>query len=76
MSEEPEFISQTAEPMNFGERREWFSKQAHDATKNGATFHRFAMHPEIPHLTLYEGWKMRPEDQGEPRFQLTSLADT
>lgn len=72
MREEPEFISQTAEQMTPDERRMWCRKQARDAEEKGATFHRWTMHDEIPNLILYEGWKAKPEDQGDPRFQLVA----
>lgn len=70
---EPEFLSQSAEPMTPGQQREWFSMQAFHASERGATFHRYSHHQEKPDLILYEGWKQRPEDQGDPRWQLVPL---
>lgn len=68
---EPDFISQTAEPMTTEQQRDWFQTQAAEAARNGATFHRFSHYPSDARLLLYEGWKQAPKDQGEPRFQLT-----
>lgn len=73
MVEEPDFISQTAEPMTPEQRMEWFRWRAADAEEKGATWHRFSSCPEMPEVILHEGWKVRPQDQGEPRFQMVSL---
>ena len=70
MNEEPEFLSQTGDPMTQEQRMEWFRWRAADAAERGATFHRFSIFPEMPHVILHEGWKARPQDQGEPRFQM------
>ncbi len=69
--EEPEFISQTAEPMTPQQKREWCRQQAEDATTKGATWHRWS---EDNNVVLYEGWLVRPVDQGQPRFQYAATA--
>jgi hypothetical protein len=53
-------------------RMNWWRHHAQEAELKGATWHRFSYHPQNPNLILYEGWKVRPDDQGEPRFQLSS----
>lgn len=68
---EPDFIFQTAEPMTSEQRMEWLLLHSREANEDGATFHRATIHPDIPHLTLLESWKVHPDDQGEPRFALT-----
>ena len=68
---EPDFISQTAEPMTPEQRQEWFRWRVTEAENEGATFHRYSHHPGNPDILLHEGWKVRPDDQGEPRFQFT-----
>lgn len=73
MNQEPDFISQTAEPMSSQERKEWAELQGREAIAKGATWHRWSQHPNDKNLLLYEGWKVRPEDEGEPRFQLVRI---
>lgn len=67
---EPEFIAQTAEPMSSAERLEWIRAQAGEARTAGMTFGRASIHPEQTNIVLYEGWRVQPKDQGEPRFQI------
>jgi hypothetical protein len=69
---EPDFVFQTAEPMTQEQRMEWLRLHSGEANDEGATFHRASVHPEIEHLTLLESWKVRPEDQGEPRWGLVA----
>jgi hypothetical protein len=69
---EPNFIAQTAEPAPPDERMVWIKAQIEFGRVAGATFFRASVHPEIPDLTLVEGWIEQPEDQGEPRFQMVS----
>ncbi len=69
---EPLFIAQTAEPMTPEERMIWLHAQADAGRSSGATFFRASVHPDIEHLTLIEGWKEQPEDQGEAQWQLES----
>ncbi len=72
VSEEPDFISQTAEPMEPKQRLDWFRWRASEAAQKGATFFRFSYHPEQTDILLFEGWKIRPIYQGEPGFQMIS----
>lgn len=69
---EPDFIAQCGEPMTPEERMSWLKKRANEANAKGATFHRASIHPEQPDLTLLESWKVAPEDQGKPRWQMVS----
>ena len=69
---EPEFIAQTAEPMAKDEIQVWITAQVEAGRAQGATFFRAATHPDITGLFLVEGWNERPNDQGEPRFQMVS----
>ena len=71
---EPEFLAQPAEPMSSDERMIWIRAQVEAGRASGATFFRAAQHPDIPELLLVEGWNERPDDQGEPRFQMTANA--
>lgn len=69
---EPDFIAQTAEPMLAGERRQWVVERCRESRAKGITFHRLSCHPQNRDLLLLEGWKVQPEDQGEPRFQFAA----
>jgi hypothetical protein len=69
---EPDFIAQTAELMTDVERRKWANERAAEFFNQGATHHRLTAHETIPHLLLLEGWKVRPEDEGEPHFQFAA----
>ena len=70
---EPDFLSQCGEALTPGQRREWFRFEAFQAEEKGATFHRYSVHPDIPNLILYEGWKERPDEQGEQRWQFVAV---
>ena len=67
---EPDFIYQTAEPMDVSQRREWIRERYREAGNLGATWHRTSFHPDDNHLILVESWKIRPKDEGEARWQL------
>lgn len=74
MSEEPTFVSQTFEPSVFEDgdnARAWIKEQLEAAAKEDVTFGRVTMHDSQKGL-LYEGWRVRPEYQGEPRWSLTT----
>lgn len=71
--EEPFFIRQCGDPLPDGVLPiDWFSARCEEARKEGATFARYSIHPEMENLLLIEAWKERPADQGEIRWQLTS----
>jgi hypothetical protein len=72
MSEEPDFISQSGEPMTPTIRMEWYRAEVAHAETKGANFHRFSVDLDRG-LTLYEGWKAQPQEQGTPRFQMVPL---
>lgn len=69
---EPDFVSKTDEPMTPDERMAWLRKRVDEANANGAVFHRASVHPDMSNLTLHEAWKVRPDDQGEPRWGLVA----
>jgi hypothetical protein len=68
---EPDFLSQTAEPMTPAERSMWFQARAREARASGAAHMRATVHPDDENLLLFEAWKVRPDDEGEPRFQFS-----
>lgn len=67
MSAEPDFIIQT-EMKDDEEKCAWFRQKALETTPRGATWHRASYHPDNFDVILYEGWKVRPDDEGAPRF--------
>lgn len=67
---EPEFLAQSGEPMSSEERLIWLEAQAAAGRAAGATFFRASIHPGISDLILMEGWIVRPDEQGEPRWQM------
>lgn len=69
---EPEFLSQCGEPLSPEEQRAWFKARADEAKAQGATHGRFSIHPTEPNLILFEGWKERPESDGEQRWQFSA----
>lgn len=73
MSNEPFFITQCNEPMTPDQRRTWIEGQAKESKQQGSTFARVTVWPpnSEPEIILFEAWKERPEDQGEPRFHLS-----
>jgi hypothetical protein len=71
MSKEPDFISQSGEPMTPAIRMESYRTEVADAETKGANFHRFSVDLDRG-LTLYGGWKARPREQGKPRFQMVA----
>jgi hypothetical protein len=52
-------------------REKWILKHCRIMRENGAIIMRVTAHATIKDLYLIEGWRTRPENQGEPRFQLT-----
>lgn len=77
MSEEPDFIAQTFEKEHLLDSATWIHNTAKDFNEKGATFARVSVEQDDHVYTglLFEGWKVRPVDQGEPRWQLTPLSD-
>lgn len=68
---EPIFLAQIGDPTPYDELKVWIDAQVSAGKARGATFFRVSAHPSIENLTLIEGWKEQPADQGEPRWQLT-----
>ncbi len=68
---EPNFLSQTAEPMTAAQRRAWCKARAGEADRQGARWHRYS-HDAATGALLYEGWKQRPDAEGDPRFQFVN----
>lgn len=71
---EPEYLAQTGEPMTWEERNAWILARRAEAKARGCTFGRISTHPDNRDLLLIEGWKERPDDQGEPRFQFQATS--
>lgn len=73
---EPFFIAQTFEPKHVEStisRLGWWAGQEIEARSLGGTFPRYAISEDGRGL-LFECWKDRPKDQGEPRWQMTKDA--
>ena len=68
-SNDAQFTAQTAEKMSADKRREWCKSSARDAERKGARWHRYT-YDEAKGTTSYEGWKARPEIEGDPAFHL------
>lgn len=69
---EPEFISQCGGVLSADERRSWFKDRAREARELGCNYCRYSIHPTEPNLILFEGWKVLPESDGEPRWQFSA----
>lgn len=75
---EPDYIAQTFEPEHVAERDSmyaWFDVQAAEARKIGCTFPRYSRSEDGTGV-LFEAWKVRPFDQGEPRWHLEPALPT
>lgn len=70
----PFFITQVFETAEnpFGDdgRKLWLEEQVEKARSEGATWGRASITDAGDGL-LFEAWKKRPEDEGEPRWSLT-----
>ncbi len=71
-TDEPFFICQSGETMTEKEAQSWFRRTAGEARQEGARWVRFSYHPEIQHLRIVEGWHVRPDDEGDIRWSLTT----
>lgn len=74
-AEEPEFIAQRYGFDDNAEVQKWINKQCDAMRESEATWFRATIHPDDDQLVLLEGWKMRPKDQGEPRFQFQATEE-
>ena len=64
---EPDFIYQTVEEFpDVDTRLKWFDDRALDAKEQGCRWARFSIH-EKHGWCLFEGWKAKPDDEGEIR---------
>lgn len=72
MTGEPDYLAQTHNAKDVDAKRDWYVRQAKNASAIGVTWHRFSHHPDDEDLLLYEGWKVRPDDEGPHRFQVTA----
>lgn len=67
---EPCYIAQTFEPEHLHDpvtARAWFQKQGKLAHDEGCTWPRMTVNEDQTGL-LFEAWKDRPSDEGEPRW--------
>ena len=53
-----------------GELAGWLTTSRKQAEAEGRTHFRASSHPQLAGLTLFEGWKEKPADMGEPRWVL------
>lgn len=68
---EPDFVAQNGEIKSREDFDRWMEKNKAEFNPLGCTHVRITKHETIPNLVLFEGWKVRPNDEGEPRFALT-----
>lgn len=67
---EPFFIAQTFDPNVVSDEqtaRAWFEMRTKEAAAEGGAFPRYTISDDGCGL-LFECWKERPKDQGEPRW--------
>lgn len=67
-----DFLAQNGDATTTDEQTAWFTATADEFRGQGATHFRYSRHPTIPNLCLVEGWKVRPANEGDPRWLLTS----
>lgn len=65
---EPTYIAQTAEREHLGEPVVWLRACLADARAAGSV--KFSRSTMAHGMLLLECWPERPEDQGEPRWQV------
>lgn len=68
---EPQFIAQTADVSGADDafRRQWIKDRIKDARDYGMTWPRVSWkHEGSKLIILFEAWKTRPDDEGDPRF--------
>lgn len=70
--QEPDYIAQVEQKPEL--HRAWWRERAIDAAAMGCTFSRASyMQDRWRHFAMFEAWKVRPDDQGEPRWQITRV---
>jgi hypothetical protein len=75
-AEQPDFLSQTGGVQSDDDASVWFQERYREAKAQGATWCRYSRHPEQDGLLLFEGWKVWPSDEGEPRWQFAAPRET
>jgi hypothetical protein len=71
---EPEYIRQTAQPEHIADLSGWFTACQIEAEAEGITFARLSVDDhKNPTMAIVEGWKKRPDEQGEIRWALTGV---
>jgi hypothetical protein len=70
---EPTYIAM-GKSSTFAGKQDWWKERELEAIKEGCDFFRYSVHPDDACLILIEGWKGWPDDQGEPRWFMTSKA--
>jgi hypothetical protein len=68
---EPDFIAQTTEP-DAAKKTAWIREQAAQARAAGCTWQRVTSAEGDLATVIVEGWKVRPADEGRPRFKKAS----
>jgi hypothetical protein len=57
------------------ERQAWVQEAAGAARGAGMTWMRASVdNADHPTMALFEGWKVRPDDEGPPHWQMTQAA--
>lgn len=74
MPTEPDYLAQTGEHKTPQEQREWIKQRGNEAKQQGCVHARYSW-SDAHGLLLFEGWKAPPDDEGEPRFQLTCATE-
>jgi hypothetical protein len=75
---EPFYVRQHGAFAQLNERqgRKWFQTAHREAKKEGAVWLRYSVDNALePTMALVEGWKVRPKNEGEIRWQLTLSND-
>lgn len=76
MDNPPDYIVQSDGPVHDEAARElWFSTIAEAYKSLGVTFAQFSVHP-VKYYLLFEGWRIRPAEAGEPRWQYPVLTSS
>lgn len=71
VSPDPFYVAQTEECKTREDRDAWLHTIMDDARAKGGAWSRVTLGCEgHPDLLLFESWKVRPENEGQPRFSL------
>lgn len=74
---EPFFVSQTFDSQVVGDEdaaKRWFELRAKEAFAEGGTWPRYTISDDGRGL-LFECWKVRPANEGAPRWQFRAHPD-